>query len=86
MNEKEIKKRVFGERRPPHWIEVNSRPKSFMWKCSRCGRVAYDMPMCGKIHYKKICMLQYCPHCGVMMDLSDSEIYINRSREENERD
>ena len=54
----------------PHWIAENTRPKSFKWICSECGSTAYDMPMCSKKHYKKMCMLQYCPHCGVKMDLS----------------
>ena len=55
----------------PHWIEENTRPKSFKWICSECGSTVYDMPMCNKKNYKKMCLYQYCPYCGVRMDLSE---------------
>lgn len=55
------------EKLPPHWIEENRRPKSYRWVCSECGSTAYDMPMCSKKRYVKICSLAYCPHCGVKM-------------------
>ena len=51
----------------PHWIAENKRPKSFMWICSECKSTVYDMPMCSKKHYKKMCMYKYCPYCGVKM-------------------
>lgn len=54
-----------------HWIEENTRPKSFKWICSECGSTVYDMPMCNKKNYKKMCLYQYCPYCGVRMDLSE---------------
>ena len=56
---------------PAHWIEENTRPKSFKWICSECGSTVYDMPMCNKKNYKKMCLYQYCPYCGVRMDLSE---------------
>jgi len=55
------------EEKLPHWIEENKRPKSYMWVCSECGSTAYDMPMCSKKGYVKICSLAYCPHCGAKM-------------------
>ncbi len=55
----------------PHWIAENERPKSFKWICSECGSTVYDMPMCNKKNYKKMCLYQYCPYCGVRMDLSE---------------
>jgi ribosomal protein L33 len=55
----------------PHWIAENERPKSFKWICSECGSTVYDMPMCNKKNYKKMCLYQYCPYCGVKMDLSE---------------
>ena len=60
------------QKKPPaHWIEENTRPKSFKWICSECGSTVYDMPMCNKKNYKKMCLYQYCPYCGVRMDLSE---------------
>lgn len=56
-----------SEEKLPHWIEENKRPKSYMWVCSECGRIAYDMPMYSKKRYVKICSLAYCPHCGAKM-------------------
>ena len=56
-----------SEEKLPHWIEENKRPKSYMWVCSECGSTAYDMPMCSKKGYVKICSLAYCPHCGAKM-------------------
>lgn len=73
MNHKAILQRILGKQKPPHWIAENSRPKSFKWKCSRCGSTVYDMPMCNKKNYKKMCLYQYCPYCGVKMDLSEEE-------------
>ena len=62
----------FKQKKPPaHWIEENTRPKSFKWICSECGSTVYDMPMCNKKNYKKMCLYQYCPYCGVRMDLSE---------------
>ena len=64
----------FKTKKPPaHWIEENTRPKSFKWICSECGSTVYGMPMCNKKNYKKMCLYQYCPYCGVRMDLSEDE-------------
>ena len=63
----------FKQKKPPaHWIAENPRPKSFKWICSECGSTVYDMPMCNKKNYKKMCLYQYCPYCGVKMDLSEA--------------
>ena len=59
----------------PHWIEENKRPKSYMWVCSECGSTAYDMPMCSKKGYVKICSLAYCPHCGAKMVGEQEEVH-----------
>ncbi len=56
--------------RKPHWIPENSRAKSFIFICSECGRIAYDMPMT-RSNTKKVCRLQYCPHCGTKMEMDE---------------
>lgn len=54
------------------WIEENTRPKSFIFTCSECGRNAYDMPQTGKKGFvKKVCRLEYCPHCGTKMEVPE---------------
>ena len=64
-----------SEEKLPHWIEENKRPKSYMWVCSECGSTAYDMPMCSKKGYVKICSLSYCPHCGAKMIGEQQEVH-----------
>ena len=66
-NSEKKKQKSFGK-----WNEENSRPKSFMFECSVCKRIAYDMPRIGtKGLFKKRCALEYCPHCGTKMKLED---------------
>lgn len=50
------------------WLPENDRPSSFMWVCSICKRIAYDMPASrlGK-HSRGSCGLEFCPHCGKPM-------------------
>lgn len=50
------------------WLPENDRPSSFMWVCSICKRISYDMPASrlGK-HSRGSCGLEFCPHCGKPM-------------------
>lgn len=50
------------------WLPENDRPASFMWVCSLCKRIAYDMPASrlGQ-HSRGSCGLEFCPHCGKPM-------------------
>ena len=51
------------------WIAENSRPKSFMFVCSLCGKKAYDRPYGSAKHTSpKVCKLKYCPNCGAKME------------------
>lgn len=64
----EIKRVVHGR-----WLEENTRPKSQLFICSACEKVAYNRPS-GSIkgyRYKKICVYSYCPNCGAKMDLEE---------------
>ena len=42
------------------WERANNRPKSYIRKCSICGKEAY---FCGTG-----CGYKYCPNCGAKMD------------------
>lgn len=51
------------------WLAENSRPKSVMFVCSVCGKIAHDRPLdSAKVRVRKRCNLEYCPHCGARMD------------------
>ena len=42
------------------WENANSRPKTYIRKCSVCGKEAY---FCGRG-----CSYKFCPNCGAKMD------------------
>ena len=44
-----------------YWENANGRPKTYIRKCSVCGKEAY---FCGRG-----CSYKYCPNCGAKMDL-----------------
>ena len=50
------------------WIDENHRPKSWQFKCSECGEIAY-YPQSNHEKYPsgKLCGYKYCPNCGVKM-------------------
>lgn len=42
--------------------------KSYKWKCSVCGEIAYARPVvCLSVEQQK-CTYKYCPNCGTQMD------------------
>ena len=43
-----------------YWENANSRPKTYIRKCSVCGKEAY---FCGRG-----CSYKFCPNCGAKMD------------------
>ena len=43
-----------------YWENANGRPKTYIRKCSVCGKEAY---FCGRG-----CSYKYCPNCGAIMD------------------
>ena len=43
-----------------YWENANGRPKTYIRKCSVCGKEAY---FCGRG-----CSYKYCPNCGAKMD------------------
>ena len=45
---------------PGYWQNANGRPKSYIRKCSVCGKEAY---FCGRG-----CSYKFCPNCGAKMD------------------
>lgn len=50
------------------WLPENDRLASFMWVCSICKRIAYDMPVSRSGQYSRgSCGLEFCPHCGKPM-------------------
>lgn len=48
------------EVRHGYWENANGRPKTYIRKCSVCGKEAY---FCGRG-----CSYKYCPNCGAKMD------------------
>ena len=44
-----------------YWENANGRPKTYIRKCSVCGKEAY---FCGRG-----CSYKFCPNCGAKMDL-----------------
>lgn len=47
------------------WKKANKRPKSYIYRCSVCGKEAY---FCGVG-----CGYKYCPNCGAEME-SDNNV------------
>ena len=48
------------ERPPGRWEKENNRPKSYLYRCTKCGKVAYWIgTKCGYM---------FCPHCGKKME------------------
>lgn len=43
-----------------YWKNANGRPKTYIRKCSVCGKEAY---FCGRG-----CSYKFCPNCGAKMD------------------
>lgn len=43
-----------------YWENANGRPKTYIRKCSVCGKEAY---FCGRG-----CSYKYCPNCGAKME------------------
>ena len=43
-----------------YWENANGRPKTYIRKCSVCGKEAY---FCGRG-----CSYKYCPNCGAKLD------------------
>lgn len=50
------------------WIPESNRPRSWAWRCSLCGRTAYQVVPARQETADKRCALRYCPHCGARMD------------------
>ena len=48
-----------------YWENANGRPKTYIRKCSVCGKEAY---FCGRG-----CSYKYCPNCGADMRGSNDE-------------
>lgn len=48
-----------------YWENANGRPKTYIRKCSVCGKEAY---FCGRG-----CSYKFCPNCGAKMDLEESD-------------
>lgn len=59
----------------PHWINVTGRYKGQKFRCSKCGN---ECNCIGRGNASKIggnyCDYQYCPRCGVLMDLEGATI------------
>lgn len=59
-----------------HWVELSSLPKSTMYICSVCNRIAFanDIPYgAAKYMEKRQCALKYCPSCGAKMGRENGE-------------
>lgn len=48
-----------------YWENANGRPKTYIRKCSVCGKEAY---FCGRG-----CSYKFCPNCGCKMDGESDE-------------
>ena len=48
-----------------YWENANGRPKTYIRKCSVCGKEAY---FCGRG-----CSYKFCPNCGAKMDGESDE-------------
>ena len=48
-----------------YWENANGRPKTYIRKCSVCGKEAY---FCGRG-----CSYKFCPNCGATMDGDSDE-------------
>ena len=46
-----------------YWENANGRPKTYIRKCSVCGKEAY---FCGRG-----CSYKFCPNCGAKMGLEE---------------
>lgn len=46
-----------------YWENANGRPKTYIRKCSVCGKEAY---FCGRW-----CSYKFCPNCGAKMRLEE---------------
>lgn len=47
------------------FLPGNSRPRTWQFKCSNCGGIAYfPQPK----YFSKGCGYRYCPNCGAKMD------------------
>lgn len=42
--------------------------KSYKWKCSVCGEIAYARPVVCLSAEQQKCTYKYCPNCGTRMD------------------
>ena len=58
--------RMMNDMERVYWKEYSKRPKSWMWMCSKCEKIAYFMP---KVKDgRKVCGYKYCPNCGARME------------------
>ena len=53
------------------WLNANNRPRSWQFRCSACGQVAYAPQPTRSPVWKKHCQYAYCPYCGAEMESSD---------------
>ena len=53
------------------WLAANDRPRSWQFKCSACGQVAYAPQPTRSPKWRKQCQYAYCPYCGAEMEDND---------------
>lgn len=53
-------KTVYVKQKYGRWEKANKRPKSYIYRCSVCGKEAY---FCGVV-----CGYGYCPNCGAKLN------------------
>ena len=51
----------------PHWVKENTRGKSYLFKCSECGKVVYYISG----QKENICGYDFCPWCKTKMRCED---------------
>lgn len=49
------------------WTKQNEAPKSYKYICNNCFSIAYDV----EAYKAGRCTLNYCPHCGCLMEGAD---------------
>lgn len=61
---------------PGHWERPNTRPNSYNFRCSICGRIAHQVTGNNgrKEKIEPICTYQFCPNCGATMIQSWKEV------------
>lgn len=59
-----------------HWerpVDAYTK-KSYKWKCSVCGEIAYARPVVCLSAEQQKCTYKYCPNCGAQMETEDGKI------------